>query len=545
MSKLAKFALVTLMASNLLVFPNRAPAQAGQGAISIGVSNSEAQTEELLGWFGAGSEEILYIDGETVNKYLNDGTTNDVQIFSSSKVTMMDPGYGVNVFVLTPENITSVSESAYKNAAIAAGATNAEILIASVQQVSGEGALAGVYEIFSSMGKELDAESIKIAENLIQIEQLLSQESNLNATEISRLVTQFNYDIIGILEEGNQINQQTVSEKLDNILTLYNFSIPQKAYDLLVEHGIAFGNSDVARDPLTKQSLEIALETYAAGDFSHLRGNQFDLSGIEYKLGNIYLTDERNEFSDEKYDNILSVEYTLTNNSQMDYFPGGTVTLFVNSKPANEYFMLDSVVDSVPVGRTLDVKQYFGFNGAIEDLELEFRKFDEFPNPTVIVSLTDPNASISSTSGQVLSDVPEGTDQAYIDSIEDEDMKKIMLAFVDAGLNIYEPEDLSREKLGMAPYVTDNAIRFGAQVASEPFVLDDGSVEKYNFGRLFKADNEEDAKLLLDYYVDLGRQSAAWYSHTYHHKNIVFQMGGAVPDEAFEKYVEVLDQVLK
>lgn len=45
----------------------------------------------------------------------------------------------------------------YQNAAIAAGATNADIQIASVVPVTGEGALAGVYEIFSQSGMSLDS----------------------------------------------------------------------------------------------------------------------------------------------------------------------------------------------------------------------------------------------------------------------------------------------------------------------------------------------------------------------------------------------------
>ena len=52
-------------------------------------------------------------------------------------------------------------------------------------------------------------------------------------------------------------------------------------------------------------------------------------------------------------------------------------------------------------------------------------------------------------------------------------------------------------------------------------------------------------KLQKAYYDDLAKQSALFYSHTYQKGNVLLQMGGDVPDEDFEKYIQVIDQIIK
>ena len=61
----------------------------------------------------------------------------------------------------TPDNITKVTSEQYQNAAITAGIKNAEIHIASVDQVTGEGALAGIYKAYEEKGNNLNAEDIQ------------------------------------------------------------------------------------------------------------------------------------------------------------------------------------------------------------------------------------------------------------------------------------------------------------------------------------------------------------------------------------------------
>lgn len=97
-------------------------------------------TKQLLGAQDVTPENTIRIDGTTVNKYLNDGSTASTQVFSSAYIQGQDENYGVRVQIVTPQNITLVSPMTYQNAAITAGAKDVLVRVATVVEVTGEGA---------------------------------------------------------------------------------------------------------------------------------------------------------------------------------------------------------------------------------------------------------------------------------------------------------------------------------------------------------------------------------------------------------------------
>lgn len=233
--------------------------------LSIGISNDDAQIQAIQGIFGATSQQVenaVYSDSELLNKYLNDDSDASTSIMSSARVEFRNPGYGINVTIVTPENITTVTESMYQNAAIAAGATNADIQIASVVPVTGEGALAGVYEIFSQAGIELDGEDIQNAERQIQIEQILIEQSNLDEKQISLLIATLNLNIVNELEAKGELSEADIQEIINNTLNEFGYDLTDEAKGLLLEHGVSFSQSDVAKDPETKKALEQTIENF-------------------------------------------------------------------------------------------------------------------------------------------------------------------------------------------------------------------------------------------------------------------------------------------
>lgn len=253
--------------------------------LSLGGSLDVNQIQQIQTLFGASSEDVsnaVITDGELLNKYLQDGSDESTDILSSSKVEFRSTGYGINVTILTPDNITQVSESMYQNAAIAAGATNADIQIASVVPVTGEGALAGVYEVFSQSGIELDSEDIQNAERQLKIEQILSEESNLNSSQISQLITTINLNIVNELEKKEDLSEADIQKIIDDVLMENGFDLTEHAKELILEHGKSFSQSDVSRDPETKKALENTLEAYASLEEAY--SNIFDVGYGEFKI---------------------------------------------------------------------------------------------------------------------------------------------------------------------------------------------------------------------------------------------------------------------
>ena len=88
----------------------------------------------------------------------------------------MSEGSGVQVEIVTPTKITKVSSTTYQNAAITSGVSDVLIRIASVNEVSGEGALAGVYALLDKVGFSVDKKTIKTSQDEIGLIDKIKEE---------------------------------------------------------------------------------------------------------------------------------------------------------------------------------------------------------------------------------------------------------------------------------------------------------------------------------------------------------------------------------
>ena len=509
--------------------------------VAVGNSNSDEQISQLLALFGMESNDqsnLIKIDGVTLNELISDGSNESTDVYSSVMVDMPESGSGVNVEILTPENITVVSESAYQNAAITAGATNADIKIASVIAVTGEGALGGVYEIFDQAGYSLEAEDIQTAENLIQIEEVLLSETNMSEREVSQLVTRYNLAIVHAVEGKEALTLQEVTEILGEILADYNYQYSENVQTLLLDHGVAFSKSSVSKNPDTRAALEEAMRQYESINQVYNHGE------IQVEITDMYLTDERVDYVTENYDNVFTVHYSVTNTGETETSAGYDFALYVNGQKADDYFLNDDFQTMVSSNRQADVKQSFGFNGAanLEDMELELMDMRAYGKPPVVIPL---DGSEPSTPEDQAADVENGVSSEFAESVENEELVEILQAFYDSGLNVMEPKIMTRNDYGIAPLLAEEAVSFGAQFAEFVFENEDGSIEQFNYGRLFLVRDENDLQTIKAVYDDLGKEAAMLYSHTYSKGDILLQMGGDVSDEDFALYTAVIDEVVE
>ena len=140
--------------------------------MSLGATLNADQTQmtkRLLSGTEVPDKNILRVDGPMINKYLQDGSTQDTQVYSSAIIQPKEAGYGIQVQIVTPQNIQQVSASTYQNAAITAGAKDVLIRVATVTPVTGEGALAGVYALLEKSGVKLSPEDTQRAQSEITI----------------------------------------------------------------------------------------------------------------------------------------------------------------------------------------------------------------------------------------------------------------------------------------------------------------------------------------------------------------------------------------
>jgi hypothetical protein len=96
-------------------------------------------------------------------------------------------------------------------------------------------------------------------------------------------------------------------------------------------------------------------------------------------------------------------------------------------------------------------------------------------------------------------------------------------------LEFVNPQPMTVDDYGMAPRVATAAMRFLIP-----------SLCKDCGGRIFTFATAEDLELTQSYYVELGKSSAAYYSHTFAQANILLQINGDLPDEKAEQYRQAL-----
>ncbi len=130
-------------------------------------------------------------------------------------------------------NITTITADQYRNAALTAGVTNANIFITSAVRIDGSGALAGVYAAFAENGDKLNASQIDAAQSEVNT---LSGITSANKGKDGYSDKQLNNAVAGAKQQmasqsnngkqtlsqnqiGNIVDSQLKQNNLTNIIT--------------------------------------------------------------------------------------------------------------------------------------------------------------------------------------------------------------------------------------------------------------------------------------------------------------------------------------
>lgn len=232
--------------------------------VSLGGSldaNQAAETKRLLGAEHLGDNDTVYVNGDTVNHYLNDGSNASTPVFSSAYIEPKEEGYGVQVQIVTPSNILNVTATTYQNAAITAGAKNALIRIATVTPVTGEGALAGVYAIYEKMGVQLKQEDIQVAEKEIKVVNEVVEAAKLSDEQVNNLMAEIKKQIIAIVSEGSEITDDQINQIIDKVLADNKIENIPSIKELLFTYAKDFAKTEAAKSKETIEQIEQSLDS--------------------------------------------------------------------------------------------------------------------------------------------------------------------------------------------------------------------------------------------------------------------------------------------
>lgn len=191
--------------------------------------------------------ETYKVSVDDVSNYVP-SSSNLSYIYSSATIEKKSFRNGVDVEIDTPENITKVTTEQYRNAALTAGIQKADIHIASIESVTGEGALAGIYKAYEEKGNSLDQNDI--------------QSANEELTDISN-ISEENEGKDGYSDEALNASIADIKKELADIRNKQDEQLTQTQVEdtvnkVMDERGLSETLNDNQKQIVTKNMTNVA-----------------------------------------------------------------------------------------------------------------------------------------------------------------------------------------------------------------------------------------------------------------------------------------------
>lgn len=199
--------------------------------VTLGTSLTDAQKQGTLKTLTAplngGNYQTITVTGSDLVKYLNpsgDNFTTSSSVWSSAMIQKTSSGSGINVKILDYDgknNITTITANQYKNAALTAGISDANIYVTSAIPIDGSGALAGVYAAYAKNGNALNQKQVNAAQDEMNTLSGITQD-NKNKKGYSD--AQLNNAVAGakneMAKQGQNITDSQIRDIVNNQINI-------------------------------------------------------------------------------------------------------------------------------------------------------------------------------------------------------------------------------------------------------------------------------------------------------------------------------------
>lgn len=185
------------------------------------LQNDEANrglTDELL---GTQPDDIKgYVTGADTARFIDlQGVADDVLI-SSVRIQRTEPGTGIQLTINEEVgSITMVDEHTYANALLTSGMYDAEVVITSFADVTGESALAGIFKAQELQGEYVDEERARLAQEeldaLTEINEALKDQAGYSQEQLNKAITEMKTEVA---ESEGDLSEQALRDIVDEAL---------------------------------------------------------------------------------------------------------------------------------------------------------------------------------------------------------------------------------------------------------------------------------------------------------------------------------------
>lgn len=259
--------------------------------------NQKNETLQLLGYNSStDTKELKTITPAIYSTIMNVANDPSLQLYSSVKIQKLGSNQALEVKIVTPQNITKVTEDMYRNAAVTLGVEHARITVAAPLPVTGESALAGIYYSLEDNGAKVPQENKDLAQEELSALSTINAENTgkegYDADKLNVALTDIKTAIAEAKKQNKNLTEEDVRKIVEETLKNYELSssITPEQINLIVNFSINLSNSDVIKNTdftKTLNDLKDSIVSKAGDTFNNINLN-FDTSNLLKDGGNFF-----------------------------------------------------------------------------------------------------------------------------------------------------------------------------------------------------------------------------------------------------------------
>ncbi|MBL5767253.1 DUF1002 domain-containing protein [Heyndrickxia sporothermodurans] len=215
-------------------------------------ADQKQKVKELLNVTNSSQVKEVTVTAADLVKYIN-GDPNS-NLYSSAKITRKEKGEGLAISIVTPDNITEVTDQMYANALLTAGVEDADVEVASPIKVSGHSALVGIYKAYDKGGGDLNKDRMEVANEELGLATDLAKKKGMDQEKVTQLLTEIKEEIA----KQKPATKEDIEKIIDDKLKSLNIQLSPEDRELLVKLFDKMRNLDINFDNVKSQLGDIA-----------------------------------------------------------------------------------------------------------------------------------------------------------------------------------------------------------------------------------------------------------------------------------------------
>lgn len=228
----------------------------GVPIVVLGANLTDAEKETVKKSLKVDQEaevEEITVDGTDLVNYIKDGNSQ-ARMYSSAKITRQDEGKGLVIKIVTPENITQVTNEMYATAMLTAGIEDAIVEVAAPKPVTGHSALVGIYKAYEVTGETLDTERTDVANDELNLATRFAKDSGIDQDKVAELLT----EIKKAIADNKPVTKEEVEQIVNEQLKKLNIELSEADRQLLIELMDRIRSLDIDFSKLSSQLSDMA-----------------------------------------------------------------------------------------------------------------------------------------------------------------------------------------------------------------------------------------------------------------------------------------------